>query len=322
MIETDVLIVGGGPAGSTCGWQLKRLGIDCLILDKETFPRTKLCAGWITPEVVSDLEIDISNYPHRFLSFHNIHFHFPLLGTNTRTLQHSIRRYEFDDWLLKRAGVPIHTHDVRRIRRDNDHYIIDDRYRCKYLVGAGGTRCPVYRELFRRANPRAKALQAVTLEQEFAYDYQEQDCHLWFLEHRLPGYSWYVPKQDGYINVGIGAMANKLKARDDDIKPHWQRLTTKLQRLGYVRDYDYKPKGYSYFVRGNVEVGRIDNAFIVGDAAGLATRDMCEGIGPAVRSALMAARSIAEAVPYDLASISGYSSDSKLARTLLDFMFH
>jgi flavin-dependent dehydrogenase len=322
MIDTHVLIVGGGPAGSTCAWQLKRLGIDCLILDKASFPRTKLCAGWITPEVVSDLQIDTASYPHRFLSFHNIRFHFPLLGVNTRTLQHSIRRYEFDDWLLKRADVPVHTHDVRRIRRDGTDYIIDDQYRCKYLVGAGGTRCPVYRELFREANPRAKALQAVTLEQEFAYDYQEQDCHLWFLEHRLPGYSWYVPKRDGYINVGIGAMASKLKARDDDIKPHWRRLTAKLQRLGYVRDFEYAPKGYSYFIRGNVEVGRLNNAFIVGDAAGLATRDMCEGIGPAVRSGLMAAQSIAADEPYDLASISAYSSESRLVRAVLDFMFH
>jgi len=195
-------------------------------------------------------------------------------------------------------------------------------WRTAPATSAGGTRCPVYRELFREANPRAKAMQAVTLEQEFAYDYQEQDCHLWFLEHRLPGYSWYVPKRDGYINVGIGAMASKLKARDDDIKPHWRRLTAKLQRLGYIRDFEYVPKGYSYFIRGNVEVGRLNNAFIVGDAAGLATRDMCEGIGPAVRSGLMAAQSIAADEPYDLASISAYSSESRLVRAVLDFMFH
>ena len=35
-------------------------------------------------------------------------------------------------------------------------FVVDDRFRCEYLVGAGGTRCPVYRELFREANPRAR----------------------------------------------------------------------------------------------------------------------------------------------------------------------
>ena len=48
----DVLIVGGGPAGSSCARQLRRAGLDVLILDKSEFPRDKVCAGWITPQVV------------------------------------------------------------------------------------------------------------------------------------------------------------------------------------------------------------------------------------------------------------------------------
>ena len=47
----DVLIVGGGPAGSTCAWQLVRAGLDVLVMDKHNFPRDKVCAGWITPAV-------------------------------------------------------------------------------------------------------------------------------------------------------------------------------------------------------------------------------------------------------------------------------
>ena len=44
-------------------------------------------------------------------------------------------------------------------------------------------------------------------------------------------------------------------------------------------------------LRGDVDVVRVDNAFITGDAAGLATRDLCEGIGPAIRSGQRAAAS-------------------------------
>ena len=63
---------------------------------------------------------------------------------------------------------------------------------------------------------------------------------------------------------------------------------------GLAPGAQYEPTGYSYYLRGNVEMVRRDNAFITGDAAGLATRDLGEGIGPAVRSGLRAARSIIE----------------------------
>ncbi len=49
MIERDVIIVGGGPAGSSCAWRLARHGVKPLVLDRASFPRLKLCAGWITP---------------------------------------------------------------------------------------------------------------------------------------------------------------------------------------------------------------------------------------------------------------------------------
>ena len=311
MRSADVIIIGGGPAGSSCAWRLKQQGVDCLILDKESFPRHKLCAGWITPEVVEDLDIDIAAYPHRFLTFEKLLFHFPVLGLRPLTRQHSIRRYEFDAWLLERSGAPVARHTVRAIRREGHEYIIDGEYRCKHLVGAGGTRCPVYRELFRDANPREKRKQVVTLEQEFPYQYQDDRCHLWFMEKGLPGYSWYVPKADGYINVGIGGFAERLKQKNDDIKVHWRRLVQKLERKKLVQGFDYAQKGYSYYVRGRVEVCRIDNAFITGDAAGLATKDMAEGIGPAVRSGLMAADSIVNGLPYDLDTIARKSFDAK-----------
>jgi flavin-dependent dehydrogenase len=322
VLTFDVIIVGGGPAGSTCAWKLVQAGIKCLVLDKAVFPRTKLCAGWITPAVVDDLEIDISTYPHRLLTFDRIQLRFPLIGFNPRTVQYSIRRYEFDDWLLARSGAEVRQHDVSKIRRDDEFYVIDETFRCKYLVGAGGTRCPVYRNLFRASNPRAKALQAVTLEVEFPCRVDDNTCKLWFFEHGLPGYSWYVPKADGYLNVGIGAMAARLKSGGDDIKQHWSRLNDKLGSAAMVKGYAPEPKGYSYFIRGDVGSGRIDNAFILGDAAGLATRDLCEGIGPAVRSGLLAANSIIHGHAYQLNGIETYSSSSWLARKLIEYKLH
>ncbi|HZC86322.1 MAG TPA: NAD(P)-binding protein, partial [Steroidobacteraceae bacterium] len=75
MRNCDVLIVVAGPAGSTAAWQLRRAGAEVLVLDRERFPRLKLCAGWITPEVVRDLSMDLGSYPHRLLTFPRLRVH-------------------------------------------------------------------------------------------------------------------------------------------------------------------------------------------------------------------------------------------------------
>jgi menaquinone-9 beta-reductase len=314
MRSCEVLIVGGGPAGSAAAGRLRSAGADVLVLDRERFPRLKLCAGWITPEVVRELGMDLSAYPHRLLTFPRLRVHCGRLNLPVPCVQHSIRRFEFDAWLLERSGAPVEQHNVRDISADESGYLIDGAYRCRYLIGAGGTRCPVYRTLFRELNPRSHELQIVTLEHEIEYDWQDGDCHLWFFEEGLPGYSWYVPKEDGWLNVGVGGIAARIKSGGQDIKQHWARLADRLgASLGRGAHFD--PTGYSYYLRGRVDVVRRGNAFITGDAAGLATRDLGEGIGPAIRSGLRAAHSILTGEPYRLEDVTGLSVGS-IARSM------
>src|SRR5450432_2911620 len=110
MRSADVIVVGGGPAGSAAAQRLQAAGAQVLVLDKETFPRPKLCAGWITPEVVRDLALDIGAYPHSFLSFRRLQWHVKALRLPLPCVQHSIRRFEFDAWLLERSGAPVLQH--------------------------------------------------------------------------------------------------------------------------------------------------------------------------------------------------------------------
>ena len=146
MISVDTIIVGGGPAGSSCAWRLRKRGVDCLVLDRAEFPRLKLCAGWVTPQVLQDLEIEPGEYPFSLLTFESLRFNFKGLGFSPGPRQHSIRRIEFDAWLLQR---PERRWQPQRaaIRREDDWYVIDEQYRCRQLVGAGGTPCPVHRTL-------------------------------------------------------------------------------------------------------------------------------------------------------------------------------
>ena len=308
MIDSKVIIIGGGPAGSSCAWKLRQNGIDCLVLDKQKFPRKKPCAGWITPQVITDLKIDVSDYRLSLTKINQFNVH--ILGKNLTIKvnnQYAIHRYEFDDWLLKRSGVEVHVHSVQNIKKYDDYYIIDDRYRCTYLIGAGGTNCPVYRTFLKNLHPRAKDLLVVTYEDEFLYEPQDCNCHLWFLQNKLPGYSWFLPKSNGYVNIGIGGFFEKLKARSTNIKNHWNFFIETLNRCSLVNKYRPNAKGYAYYVRGNLDVVSMDRIFLVGDAAGLATKDVGEGIGPAVQSGIICADAIITGKEFSLSSVKKYS---------------
>jgi flavin-dependent dehydrogenase len=314
--SADAIVVGGGPAGSTCAWKLREAGLDVLVLDRADFPRTKLCAGWVTPQAIADLELDPADYPLGFLTFEKLVLHWKVLTAKPASVQHSIRRYEFDDFLLRRSGARLLRHKVSEIVRDGGDFVIDGEFRCRYLVGAGGTACPVYKTFFHERNPRVSALQTATFEQEFAYDWKDPACHLWFFDDGLPGYAWYVPKANGYVNVGLGGMAEQLKRRDGHLRDFWRRFVARLNHRGLVRYDDYRPTGYSYYLRGSVESVRDGDAYIVGDSVGLATRDLCEGIGPAIRSGLLAARSITTGGDYSLEAIERYSGSGFASRWL------
>ena len=322
MKSAEVIIVGGGPAGSSAARRLKSAGADVLVLDKERFPRHKLCAGWITPQVMSDIELASDAYPHGFLSFKRLHFHSRLLHFKASCLQHSIRRFEFDAWLLERSGAEVAQHTVKEIAADGDGYLVDGAFRCRYLIGAAGTSCPVRRSLFAHSLPRARALQTATLEEqlEFPYEWLDPDCHLWFFEHGLRGYSWYVPKANGWLNVGVGGMAARLTERGENIRVHWGLLATKLERKFGIRP-PQEPSGYSYYLRGSLESLRSGNAFLAGDSAHLATRDLCEGIGPAIRSGQRAANAIVSGDPYTLDDASGASLGGGLLSRWMDWAF-
>jgi flavin-dependent dehydrogenase len=320
MRSAEIIIVGGGPAGSAAARCLKAAGADVLVLDKERFPRHKLCAGWITPQVVSDIDLENDAYPHGFLSFRRLHFHSGILHFKVSCTQHSIRRFEFDAWLLERSGAETVQHAVKRISPDGDCYVVDDAFRCRYLVGAGGTSCPVRRFLFAESLPRTRALQTATLELEFPCEWRDPDCHLWFFEHGLPGYSWYVPKASGWLNVGVGGIAERLIRRRETIRLHWEHLSSKLERKFGVRT-PREPSGYSYYLRGRTSGLRNGNAFLTGDSAHLATRDLCEGIGPAIRSGQHAARAIISGGPYTLDDATGASLGGGVLSRAMDWAF-
>src|SRR5947207_1707645 len=102
MVMCDALIVGGGPAGSTCAWQLRQAGLDVMVADAATFPRDKVCAGWITPQAVTALHLDAHAYamsrtwqPFNGFRVGMIDGHAEAAVTYDRPVSFGIRRCEF-----------------------------------------------------------------------------------------------------------------------------------------------------------------------------------------------------------------------------------
>jgi menaquinone-9 beta-reductase len=303
MREVETIIVGGGPAGSSCARELTRQGRRCLVLERKPMPRPKLCGGWVTPKVIADLDIDVAGYPHGIVKLESFKAFFGRrhrFAYTARCVQYSIRRVEFDAWLLGRSGAEAEEHTVRTVTRDAKGYTIDGLYRCRHLVGAGGTNCPVKKAFF---GPDGGEL-LVTQEAEYETEVRQPVCTLWFPYAGSFGYAWYVPKANA-VNVGFGGLRAQLPGWDR--RKLWQDFVALLKREGCLGDDPPEPKGYSYYLGRRSKKVKEGNACIVGDAAGLATLDLAEGIGPAVESGILAARDILGRAVYSARPVTRHS---------------
>jgi flavin-dependent dehydrogenase len=152
-----------------------------------------------------------------------------------------------------------------------------------------------------------------SVEAEFPAIVRDQRVQLWFGLRGLPGYAWYLPKEGGYLNVGIGGFAEPLKRRQQTIWEHWRMFLEMLSATSLFTGVPSDVRGHAYAIRSSEGPVHMDGGYIVGDAAGLATRDMGEGIGPAVESGKLAARSIIAGSDYSVRAIR--------ARSIWDIVF-
>src|SRR5665213_608449 len=76
ILTYDAIIVGGGPAGSTCASVLVKSGIKTLLLDRGNFPRVKLCAGWISPPIWKVLGLSPNEYTRGIWKWDKVHINF------------------------------------------------------------------------------------------------------------------------------------------------------------------------------------------------------------------------------------------------------
>ena len=112
--------------------------------------------------------------------------------------------------------------------------------------------------------------------------------------------------------MGEGGSAARLKQRGETLRHHGELLTERLYAYGLVRDHPFNPIGHSYYLRGAQPRLRKGNAMLIGDALGVSTLDMGEGIGPSIQSGINAAMAFIDRAPSTLDGISRYSFPSLL----------
>lgn len=300
MDACECLIVGGGPAGSACAWALRRAGIDTLILDKSSFPRDKICGGWITPQVMQELEIGPGYGDGRTLQ--------PIKGfrtgcigghvTETRypeAVSYGIRRFEFDDYLVRRSGARLKEKSAyRSLERTEEGWVVNGEIKARVVIGAGGHFCPVARYL----NP-ALGGEVIVAAQEAEFEMTPAQREACAVEGEIPelyfcrdlrGYGWCFRKGD-FLNIGLGRLdSHRLAEHVADFVAFLRRT----KRIAF--ELPRRPLGHAYLLYGKTQrtfVG--ERILLIGDAAGLAYSQSGEGIRPAIESGLLAAQALAQA---------------------------
>jgi geranylgeranyl reductase family protein len=301
MDACDALIVGGGPAGSACAWALSRAGVDVAILDRSTFPRDKICGGWITPQVINALELDILDYSHARTLQPITGFKTSCMGNRetetdyARPVSYGIRRVEFDDYLLRRSGANLFDGEpIRTIEKTGFGWLVNGHIRANVLIGAGGHFCPVARHI----NPGMRDAEVVAAQEaEFEMTASQQKMcsirgeipELYFCRD-LRGYGWCFRKGN-YLNIGLGRLdPHRLGA-------HVAGLVDFLRRTEKVTfDLPSKLLGHAYLLYGRAKRKiSSEGVILIGDAAGMAYTQSGEGIRPAIESGLLAAQVLVDA---------------------------
>jgi len=321
VLTHDAIVVGGGPAGAVAARLLGEAGLDVVLLEKERFPRVKVCGEGIVGKAVQVLETlgladGIEGLPHvgcrqvTAFSPDGMQLTLPLPKADAGAPPAYIcRREHFDQMLLEGARpfvqvrervqvdglireggrvIGVHARDVEREREES--------LQAPIVIGADGARGVVARGLgVPKHNPRF--LIAAGRSYYRGVERLGDGFEIHYHRALLPGYAWLFPLPDGVMNVGLGVPVADLKRRGTSL-PHLREqvltdgesFARRLQGAEVVGPW----RGWMIpTASGPRQVG-FDGALLLGDAAGLVDPFTGGGLGHALHSAQIAATAVIE----------------------------
>lgn len=327
--DTDVLVVGAGPGGSSAAYHLARHGVDVTILEKAEFPREKVCGDGLTPrsvKAIQDMGVDTDDA--RFERVIGLRVH-----TRATTIQLPwpdltsfppfglvMPRDIFDQLLAQRAvkaGArllertealgPITTDGYvtgATVRPSGDREAEPTAIRARYVIAADGaaSRFGTPAGVKRLPNrPLGIAARRYYRSDRPSTPWIESWLDLWDEELLLPGYGWSFPMTDGRVNLGAGLLNTFANFQDVSA----QRLFDAFARM-LPAEREINEETADGGVRsGPLPMGlnraplAVPGLVLVGDAAGAVNPFNGEGIAYAIETGRMAADLVSEALVND-----------------------
>lgn len=336
----DVIVVGGGPAGSVMAWALASAGIKVLLLERAKFPREKVCGDFIEPRGLKILErlgcLQTLEEASPLPTTHVAMFlqskcayrgAIPFYGQAQDLPPHGyiIPRDILDDSILRcaaDAGATVQEESaVKSVLTTTNgvavtvqHGSKQQSYRASLVVGADGVNSVV-------------AKSAGLLEYDHRYIAVSQrgyveglkgmagEAAFFFAQDLFPGYGWMFPMSGGTANIGVGILSETRDRYRINVPRLFEEFVGKL-RLAHPDYSDLslsgRPVGGIVKTYGGVGPNYFDGGILIGDAGCFVDPMTGEGISPAMESALIGSSVIIDSLEqgrFDAAFLSAYQKD-------------
>jgi len=315
----DVIVVGAGPGGATTATLVSRKGLRVLMLDKESFPRDKICGDAISGKSVDALkELGLIEHFQRddCLGSWGVTFSSPagdeVAIPFTKALDRPIApgfvcaRETFDDILVNLAraeGVEFRERvTVTALLRDGEKVVgvtvtesdgTSKDISAPLVIGADGAYSVVVRELGLDQLDEDHYVAGIRAYYKGVTGFHERNhIEIHFVEESIPGYFWIFPMADGISNIGVGMLSKAIKKKGVKLKPlldvlvahpRFQHRFKHATKLGNT-------KGWGLPLGSKPRQMAGDGWMLLGDAASLIDPFTGEGIGNAMVSGMHAAK--------------------------------
>ncbi|MBV9283863.1 MAG: geranylgeranyl reductase family protein [Acidimicrobiia bacterium] len=315
MLEADVVVVGGGPAGAAAAITLAGAGRDVVVVDRARFPRDKCCGDGLTAGALRHLEA-LGLRPESVRSWQQVDdvwvrspsgrtACFPM-PRGQGVFAAVAERADLDAALLdvaRAAGAKVRDgHALTAARIVGDHVELDveglGAVRAPYAVGADGMWSPLRKAL--GADEPGYLGEWHAFRQYFSgVGDKAADLWVWFEPDFLPGYAWSFPLPGGRANVGFGIQrSSRVKVRE--MKELWPDLLSRphiQEVLGPDAAAEAPHRAWPIPARVDKATVSKGRALFVGDAAAATDPMTGEGIAQALVTGRLAAEAIVNAGP-------------------------